>query len=360
LKQIIKISETIEVVLTQGVCGYEDVLNDFENAKHIRIVTYNISKQLETRLNKLRQLNQNSDIKIITNIPGRFEQYYGAAKDRANKTIVDYMKKLSPSNFTTDSSSFFNFNNHSKIFATENIAYIGSANFSEESDNNFECGVLFTDKTIVSKLINELVSSIENDSILFLGKKHEELLILIQNVFSQLTITYNTYKRLVSNEYLTAKNGEFYYDPKIDKFNLSHIEDLLSAVFQLEDFHFSEQFQQMIKTSEIKYDFQRINRIIDIVSSESSIFDFASFDFSKTVDDYMSENSIEIVEDTLEGFSQNSIQNASDTKEDLIGLCETEFIDLFELVEEELESLKEIIVYLEPIISEQETINNTL
>ncbi len=360
MKQIIKISETLEVILTQGICGYEDVLEDFKNAKQIRIVTYNISKQLETRLNKLRQLNHNSDIKIITNIPGRFEQYYGSAKGRANRTIVDYMRKISPSNFTNDSSSFFNFNNHSKIFATENIAYIGSANFSEESDDNFECGVLFRDKSIVSKLINDLISSIENDSTLYLGKKHEELFILIQNVFSQLTITYNIYKGLVSNEYLTTKDGEFCYKPDIDKFNLSHIEDLLSSVFQLEDFHFSEQFQQMIKTSNIKYDYHRINRIIDIVNSESSIFSFASFDFSKTVDDYMNENSIEIVEETLDDFSQNSIQNASDEKEDLIEICEVEFINLFELVEAELESLKEIITYLEPIINEQLTINNTL
>jgi hypothetical protein len=360
MKQTVKISETIEVVLTQGVCGYEEVLEDFKNAKQIRVVTYNISKQLETRLNKLRQLNHNSDIKIITSIPGRFEQYYGSAKKRASATIVDYMKKLSPSNFTNDSSSFFNFNNHSKIFATENIAYIGSANFSEESDNNFECGVLFRDKAIVSKLINDLINSIENESILYLGKEHEELLILIQNVFSQLTITYNVYKGLISNDYLTAKNGEFYYEPNIDKFNLAHIEDLLSVVFQLEDFHFSEQFQQMIKISNLKYDYHRISKIIDMVSSKSSIFDFASFDFSKTVDDYMSKNSIEIVEETLDEFSQNSIQNASDIKEELIGICETEFINLFELVEAELESLKEIIAYLEPIISEQLSINNAL
>jgi len=360
MKKTIKISETIKITLTNGVCRYEDVLNDFENAKHIRIVTYNISKQLETRLNTLKQLNQSTDLKIITNIPGRFEQYYGATKEKANSTIIDYIKKISPSNFANDSLSFFNFNNHSKIFATENIAYIGSANFSVESDNNFECGVLFTDKAIVEKIINELVGSIENDSILYLGKKYEEFLILIKSVFSQLTITHNKYKGLVSNEYLTAKHGEFYYDPKISKFNLPHIEDLLSTVFLLEDIHFSEQFQEVIKTSKVKYNFQRINKIVDIVSSKSSIFNFASFNFSNVVDDYMNENYIEINEETLEKFSQNSIQNANDIKENLISLCEIEFVNLFEQIEAELVSLKEIIEYLESILSEQFTINNTL
>ena len=359
MKQKVKISESIEVILTKGECGFEDVLNDFENAKQIRIVTYNISKQIETRLNKLKQFNKNSDIRIITNIPGRFERYYGAAKGKANKTIVDYMRKLSPSNFTNQTSSFFNFNNHSKIFATENIAYIGSANFAEESDNNIECGVLFTDKTIVSKLINELISSLENDSILFFGKKAGELKILIQNVYSQLFDTNKIYKELVINEYLTAKSGEFYYEPNIDKFSLLHIEDLSSVVFQLKDLHFSEYFKQMITNSEIEYDFQRIDNIINSVSSESLIFNFASFDFSKTVNDYMIEDSMEIVEETLMEFSQSSNQNASDKKEELIKLCEKQFINLFEQIDNELESLKSIIKYLELIISEQFTINNT-
>lgn len=42
--------------------------------------------------------------------------------------------------------------NHSKMFITDTFAYIGSANFSLYSDENYECGVLFTEKNIVSKL----------------------------------------------------------------------------------------------------------------------------------------------------------------------------------------------------------------
>lgn len=42
--------------------------------------------------------------------------------------------------------------NHSKIFITDDFAYIGSANFSYNSDKNYECGVIFTKKEIIAKI----------------------------------------------------------------------------------------------------------------------------------------------------------------------------------------------------------------
>lgn len=42
--------------------------------------------------------------------------------------------------------------NHSKLFITDDFAYIGSANFSFGSNNNYECGVIFEDKEIISDI----------------------------------------------------------------------------------------------------------------------------------------------------------------------------------------------------------------
>lgn len=42
--------------------------------------------------------------------------------------------------------------NHSKMFITDDFAFIGSANFSFGSNNNYESGVIFTDKNIISEL----------------------------------------------------------------------------------------------------------------------------------------------------------------------------------------------------------------
>ena len=42
--------------------------------------------------------------------------------------------------------------NHSKLFITDDFAFIGSANFSFGSNNNYECGVIFDNKEIISEI----------------------------------------------------------------------------------------------------------------------------------------------------------------------------------------------------------------
>lgn len=42
--------------------------------------------------------------------------------------------------------------NHSKLFITDDLAFIGSANFSFGSNNNYECGVIFENKEIISQI----------------------------------------------------------------------------------------------------------------------------------------------------------------------------------------------------------------
>ncbi|MDR4946508.1 phospholipase D-like domain-containing protein [Neobacillus cucumis] len=42
--------------------------------------------------------------------------------------------------------------NHSKLFIMDDFAFIGSANFSFGSNNNYECGVIFENREIISEL----------------------------------------------------------------------------------------------------------------------------------------------------------------------------------------------------------------
>lgn len=42
--------------------------------------------------------------------------------------------------------------NHSKLFIADDFAFIGSANFSYGSNNNYESGVIFNDKEIISEI----------------------------------------------------------------------------------------------------------------------------------------------------------------------------------------------------------------
>lgn len=115
-----------------GELNYKEVLSDFPNAKIIRILTYNISKnqRQDALLDALK--NTSAAVQIITNVPSRMPQYYNSEagesmRNTARRNIQTYISKLDPDKFPAGFEPFFNVRNHAKIIGTENIVYIGSA-----------------------------------------------------------------------------------------------------------------------------------------------------------------------------------------------------------------------------------------
>jgi len=148
----IKISDNAELIFSEDECGYNEVINNFRKANIIKIVTFNISAENSRLLNEVGKLKDTTEVEVITNIPNRYATYYSdAARKRARKNIISYTEQLNPEKFDPMVSSYFNFSNHSKIILTEDIAYIGSANASDESDKNFESGVIIKDKMIIGR-----------------------------------------------------------------------------------------------------------------------------------------------------------------------------------------------------------------
>ncbi len=58
-------------------CGYQDVLDTFEDAIWVDVVTYNLSSHDDKLLKMLRELPKHVEVRVITNIPKRFPKYYG-------------------------------------------------------------------------------------------------------------------------------------------------------------------------------------------------------------------------------------------------------------------------------------------
>lgn len=135
-----------ELVLSKDENGYAEVLEDFQDASSITIVTYNISSYKDDLLSNLHQLSSDKEVMVITKVPSRWEYYRNDyKKEEALKQMEQYCSRLDPGNFSCHLSTFFNQKNHAKIIMTENIAYIGSQNFSDESRNNFESGIIIRD-----------------------------------------------------------------------------------------------------------------------------------------------------------------------------------------------------------------------
>ena len=165
--------DSIPVIEGQAVFGkdefvYKSVLEDFCDSKFIGIITYNISPRTDSNLLKALKdacINGAKAV-VITNIPQRFSSYYTAQiADAAKKKIDLYMRQLNPRDYAMRLSPFFTFNNHAKIILTDNNAYWGSCNYSDESKRNFECGTISTDKGLIEHLRDSFFPYIQSKSV---------------------------------------------------------------------------------------------------------------------------------------------------------------------------------------------------
>lgn len=163
----IEVKGEIEVILGKGKYGYQKVLDDFKVAKKIMIITYNISvRGAQELIGYLKNVDSECEITIITNIPGRFENYYKYYyKKKARENISKYIKILNPEDYKSKILVYYNIANHSKFISTENIAYMGSQNFSDESKENFESGILFTNKDTIKRLWSEYRAGLIKESL---------------------------------------------------------------------------------------------------------------------------------------------------------------------------------------------------
>lgn len=162
-------------VSLDGELNYAEVLADFSHARIIRILTYNISKNQrhDALLNALK--GTTADVQLITNVPSRQNRYYPSAaglrmRSAARDNINIYISKLNPERISENFNPFFNVRNHAKIICTENIVYIGSANYSNESANNIETGVLIEDKEFIQQLYSEFFDKVKRNPFLIMTR----------------------------------------------------------------------------------------------------------------------------------------------------------------------------------------------
>ncbi|MDR4928274.1 phospholipase D-like domain-containing protein [Peribacillus simplex] len=189
--------ENVELLLTKGRSNFEEITQSIKDSKSLFISTYNIDFRLFEKVDK------NTEIEVITSIP-------------SVKNIYWYIKGLKElhTNFNKVS-TYINLDNHSKIIITDTKAYVGSANFTKYSKNNFECGLII-DGDNINKVI-DLFQNLKTDAILYDGtnykvtritiimKQLEEIKVNIENHISDL----EKLKDLIDRHY---EDREYYRD----------------------------------------------------------------------------------------------------------------------------------------------------
>lgn len=160
--------ENCTAVFGKDECAYQSVLDDFQNTNFIGITTFNISSKPNSRLiHSLKKacINGTNAI-IITNIAKRFPSYCYPHNAVAAKNMIDaYKKQLNPVDYGLRLTPYFAFNNHAKIIMTDNVVYLGSGNFSDESNSNYECGTISTDRDLIDYLKNTFFPQLQSTSV---------------------------------------------------------------------------------------------------------------------------------------------------------------------------------------------------
>lgn len=286
-------------VTLDGDINYREVLDDFQQAKVIRIITYNISKnqKFDALLDALRDTE--AEIRLITNIPSRMEAYYNSSagnnmRSSARKNIEIYISKLDPNNFATNFLPYFNVKNHAKLIGTENIVYIGSANYSNESANNIEAGILIKDKEFIRNLYKDFFDKVQEDSLSYFDENFSAFRLFVLSLHAKFCYHH---KKLIENVYtdyertkMVVTDNVFVDISDLDSMysDLDELDSICRAAedtFDEENEDYNDSLEQLI----MGFGQLSIDWLKEIVSEGGSLYNLVAFNGEEKANEILQE-----------------------------------------------------------------------
>lgn len=310
-------------VAHHGRLNYQEVLDDFPNAHLIRIITYNISKnqRMDALLEALKTVS--ADTKIITNIPSRMDEYYLSPagqnmRSAARKNIQIYLSKLNPERFPAQFVPYFNVHNHAKLIGTENIVYIGSANFSNESADNIEAGILIEDKEFIGRLYAEFFDKVESTSMSYYDDGFSAFRLLAMSLYAKFKHHHHYLMQNLYTDYqrtkLTVADSIF-----IDVSDLTALYrdlDELSSVSALaDDTYDDENDDYNSELEELKSAFEciSIEWLQTVISEDGSLYQLVIYDTDIEANNLLQEEyAFEADEEHLDMYAEKALNTATE------------------------------------------------
>lgn len=323
-----------EFVCSRESLNYQAVLDDFKNAKQIRILTYNISKKNYSNLliDALKKVPETVDVQIITNIPSRYPSYFSAyGGKKARETMEVYLDKLNPENFQSNPYVAFNFTNHAKIIGTENIVYIGSANYSDESKDNIESGTLIRDKNFIHKLYEEVFPVIVNESTPYFDDDFNILRLFVVSMGNKFSAWCCKF-----DEGLVWENPDtkMYHIKNTLLFDLEDIEELSADVEELiglksliENTYTEDdgEYNALIDKIEKKLDSISLEWMSNFAMPDSDFYNVIAYDEESKTYEYLQEYP-DAYDEKLDYYMEEAMSKAHDEYEDMKSEIEDDLV----------------------------------
>lgn len=315
-------------IYSKNELGYQEVLDDFNNAKEIIIVTYNISEKQSLLIQKLTDAPSETKISIFTNIPSRWDKYYGDTyKNAARKKINVYLTKLKPDSIGEKVSVFFNFENHGKIIMTNNVVYVGSSNYSEESKNNIEFGIISRDQDYVTFLKEEITKELEESSTPYFEYDYLPLLLEVKMHLSDLFALKNELFEQVYSYYDDLDGKGYFYNDTEDRLSQVTIKGIIAELGKCSGlfgkvydvaYQLTDDENTLDEINEYYENMISLEREFENISNNEEVHELAHFDSSERANQIIQEEySAEAYDEYLEGYIQKAMDTVFEEFQDL-------------------------------------------
>ncbi len=348
-------SQNFEIVVGCDEYLYQRVLDDFENAEFIGIITYNISSKTNSLLlDKVKSACKNkTDAIIITNIPKRFPSYYSSVYAYSAKKMIDiYKDKLNPCKYNCKLNAFFSDINHSKIIMTNSIVYWGSSNFSDESCKNVECGTISTNPEIINYFKNSVFPKIIDISIPYYKDNFlnaiTNLIDLINICTSAKQFIYEASFQPIA-DYDTNFKEKWIFNSTNNDLNISFLENFMHEISKFEDALsvIDSIVDEYWELEELPYEIEKLkamfeeyeDKYFDFYGNISSLFEdlmqLANFDEHDVANKKIEHNyGMLAYDDDLDYYAEKAAKEANDEYQELIENSKETIIETLEAFDE--------------------------
>lgn len=350
----LNLGEEAELVLTKESSSFKEVLASIETSNNICIATYNLSKDDEGLINLLKGLPANVKVRLVTNIPNRWSSYYyDNNKEAARKSIKGYFTKLAVSKFKCDIAIYFNFNNHAKIILTDKHGYIGSANFSTESKNNFEAGVLIRSaekiKEIEANFFNEIVENSKRyfgGSTEILGMELQQYAVDLQDINDKIH---------VDNKHLLSLYEEEPEGHVVIVYN--KLQELEAILWTVEDC--LREIQRNLKLVEQTGPILSVvDELRSLIKTGTNLRNWSTFDEGNEISEYFQSDPYNTGENTDESMDR-AMHEIAWEKELLVENSREDFFQLIRTMDDIVPDLQELSEQIILLAEQEKKINNT-
>lgn len=224
---------------------------------------------------------------------------------------------------------------------TNNVIYWGSANFSEESKKNYECGTISRDKGFIDFIQNEVIPSILDESVDYYEGNCPKYIAGIYNARAYL---HNIWEELHDSSYNYYENhGDEieYFDINNNDISWRQLKDLMEHMQEISsklegftdevDYDKYPDLYEKHEAFENKYTecFEKFGQTICDLCYD--IEDMARYDVDNSINDILQNDyAMEAYEDNLEYCIEKASDEARDTKQELVEEAEGSIKQLLE------------------------------